>query len=77
MREQPQSLATQTAPPPSQTPRCECCGDVIGVYEPMVMRTDDWARTVSWATEPGWRVAAGECYHRACFAHGHEDERTS
>lgn len=78
MKEQSRSLSSHAAQSPSQeAPRCEHCGNVIGVYEPMVMRTGDRDRTVSRATEPGWRVATGECYHRACFAHGHEDERTS
>jgi len=48
--------------------RCEHCGDVIGVYEPMVVRGGEDARETSLAAEPGLPVPSSQCYHRACFA---------
>lgn len=48
-------------------PRCRHCGDVIGVYEPVVVQTDDGERQTSLAAEPG--LSADErCFHGECFA---------
>jgi hypothetical protein len=45
---------------------CDECGDVIGVYEPLVLVADDGARETSRAACPD--VAdSGEHYHRACY----------
>lgn len=57
-----------TSEPPAQ-PCCHHCGDVIGVYEPLVMVVDGLAHQSSRASEleresPG-RV--GNCYHSACY----------
>lgn len=46
---------------------CDECGDVIGVYEPLVVVADDEALETSQAACP--EVAAtGARYHRACYA---------
>lgn len=45
---------------------CEVCGDVIGVYEPLVMRTIESERTTSRAAEPELRARAGAYFHREC-----------
>lgn len=48
--------------------RCEHCGDVIGVYEPLVELNDGTARETSRAAEP--RLAhspRGSHYHADCF----------
>lgn len=47
--------------------RCRRCGDVIGVYEPLVMCENSHSRTTSQAAEPGLNMA-GIYYHRPCFA---------
>jgi hypothetical protein len=47
--------------------RCPPCGDVIGVYEPMIVLTDGQARITSRAAEPDDWEPVGECYHDACY----------
>jgi hypothetical protein len=46
--------------------RCAHCGDVIGVYEPLVVVHDGVARTTSAAAEPHLGEEPGERFHRAC-----------
>jgi hypothetical protein len=53
--------------------RCQSCGEVIGVYEPLVVREEDGARTTSRAAEPDLKASGGTHYHRDCYvsvAHG-------
>jgi hypothetical protein len=50
--------------------RCQC-GDVIGVYEPMIVLTDGQARITSRAAEQDDRGLIGECYHHTCYAEAH------
>ena len=47
--------------------RCEACGDVIGVYEPLVHVSGGLAWHTSRAAEPSIDVAAGRRYHVACY----------
>ena len=49
-------------------PRCPHCGDVIGVYEPMVFVDENGARVTSRAAEPTVRDTPGARLHRDCFA---------
>jgi hypothetical protein len=51
--------------------RCAHCGDVIGVYEPLVHVTDELARRTSRAAEPDICGSDGLCYHAGCYD-GHE-----
>lgn len=53
--------------PPDDRLRCRLCGDVIGVYEPLVHSLDGAARATSRAAEPGVASAPGERYHRDCY----------
>lgn len=46
--------------------RCQTCGDVIGVYEPIVLVEPPGRRETSLAAEPGLRDSALACHHRAC-----------
>ncbi len=50
--------------------RCGRCGDVIGVYEPMLIVEDGDVRETSrlreQAREPGW-APVEDCYHETCF----------
>jgi hypothetical protein len=50
--------------------RCEHCGDVIGVYEPMIVLHDGRARVTSKAAEHDdtWGLPAAY-YHAACYEH--------
>ena len=47
--------------------RCEHCGDVIGVYEPLIVRAGEEARETSRAAEPELPLARAQHYHRDCF----------
>ncbi len=49
---------------------CARCGDVIGVYEPVVVSELGVARETSRAAEPGIPSARGELYHRDCYRAG-------
>jgi hypothetical protein len=55
-------------PPPP--PTCTACGDVIGVYEPIVARNENGGVVVetSLAAEPGLEERGWACYHRACYS---------
>jgi hypothetical protein len=44
--------------------RCVACGELIGVYEPLVVQTAGASRTTSRAADPDLR--AGAYYHRGC-----------
>lgn len=45
---------------------CEACGDVIGVYEPLVMLTVEDERATSRAAEPELHASDGAYFHRGC-----------
>lgn len=47
------------------TPLCRFCGDVIGVYEPLIVLREGEARETSRAARHG--RLCGELYHRACY----------
>jgi hypothetical protein len=50
--------------------RCARCGEVIGVYEPMLFVEDGTVRETSRLREqgraPGWALVE-DCYHENCF----------
>lgn len=48
--------------------RCKHCGEVIGVYEPLVVCAKGAARTTSRAAEPDLELRGATHYHRACYA---------
>ncbi len=49
-------------------PRCESCGDVIGVYEPLINVLAGGIRESSRAADPGLSTgASGLLYHAACY----------
>jgi hypothetical protein len=47
--------------------RCESCGELIGVYEPLVRVLDGRAHESSRLLEPQLTGRNGECFHRACY----------
>ena len=47
-------------------PRCQTCGDVIGVYEPIVLVEPPGRRETSLAAEPDLGYSALACHHRTC-----------
>lgn len=54
---------------PPVPPRCAHCGDVIGVYEPLVAIVDDGlVRETSRAAEPHLVLTARDAmYHSVCY----------
>jgi len=51
--------------------KCWHCGDVIGVYEPMIVLAEGEPRKTSRLREPD---AVGDRYHDACYVEAHGDE---
>jgi hypothetical protein len=49
-----------------EPPRCQACGDVIGVYEPLVHLGDGFATRTSRAAEPEI-CSSGQCFHLDCY----------
>lgn len=47
--------------------RCQHCGDVIGVYEPMVVRGPSGATRTSLAAQPELVRTEMACFHQACY----------
>jgi hypothetical protein len=62
-------IADRRVPRPG--PRCDVCGEPIGVYEPLIAIERGRARRTSRASEPGIGRAAGEYRHREC----HDERR--
>jgi hypothetical protein len=48
--------------------RCGHCGEVIGIYEPLVLAHEGLVRATSVAGEPCIAAEPGERFHRACYA---------
>ena len=46
--------------------RCHHCGDVIGIYEPLVLLSESDRRETSLAAEPDLAVGVSPVFHRAC-----------
>ena len=46
---------------------CRRCGDVIGVYEALIVSSRGRARASSRAAEPELSPAQGDLYHHACY----------
>jgi hypothetical protein len=61
----------------NELPCCDRCGELIGVYEPLITLDKGRAHETSRAAEPppGGRQASA-CYHRACYGHRHGDDPT-
>lgn len=55
--------------------RCQRCGEVIGVYEPLIVHEESHVRATSRAAEPELRATAAAYYHRDCYATGQPDTR--
>jgi hypothetical protein len=53
--------------------RCQMCGTVIGVYEPLTVRADGTVRTSSIASEPELSPLIGGHYHLDCYDLQRED----
>jgi hypothetical protein len=51
----------------SKVLRCRRCGEVIGVYEPLIRVTEGHTVETSRAVDPQVSGRDAEPYHRACF----------
>jgi hypothetical protein len=60
----------------AMTPRltCDHCGDVLGVYEPVVVVTAGRARETSLAADPAIGTGVAARYHRDCYLEGVAEE---
>lgn len=47
-------------------PRCGSCGELIGVYEPVLVEGPEGARVTSLAAEPELEIQDLLCRHPAC-----------
>lgn len=52
----------------SAFPRCVHCAEVIGVYEPLVVRSHGEIRETSVAAEPTLPIPGAEHFHLACWS---------
>jgi hypothetical protein len=55
--------------------RCATCGELIGVYEPLVLVTPDGARATSIAAEPELLATGWAGHHPGCIDHAGDDAR--
>ena len=53
--------------PASSRLRCAHCQDILGAYEPLVVRTAEGIAETSFAAEPDLDVSAATLFHVACF----------
>jgi hypothetical protein len=54
--------------------RCQHCGEVIGVYEPMVLELDGRPRRTSRLVEGERPLAVSACFHDACYAEAQHNQ---
>lgn len=47
--------------------KCGHCGEVIGIYEPLVLAHEGLVRTTSVAGDPRIGAEPGQRFHRACY----------
>lgn len=55
---------------PYDAPRCDRCGEILGVYEPVTVLAAGVPRETSVAAEPSLATYAGRRFHPSCFAAG-------
>ncbi len=54
--------------------RCRSCGEVIGVYEPLIVIEEDEPRETSRAREPHSGADGSECFHGSCYLSARHDD---
>ncbi len=47
--------------------RCRHCGDLIGVYEPLIRMAEGGPDETSRAAHPNPGAAGVECFHASCY----------
>lgn len=58
----------------SKDAHCRHCGQVIGVYEPLIRLVGGRAQETSRVLDPEVAEVDGCCYHRACYERLDVDE---
>jgi hypothetical protein len=58
-------------------PRCQHCGEIIGVYEPLVLVREGAPHTTSIAAEARLFPTVHACYHGACYEHRASSDRAA
>lgn len=58
----------------TETLRCHQCGDVIGVYEPLIALIDGQAHETSRVGVRDGAALVEECYHRDCYTSPQGDD---
>jgi hypothetical protein len=53
---------------PVDRPRCRHCGELIGVYEPLILTADSGRHETSVLAEPELFPTDEDCYHRDCWS---------
>ncbi|HXR28478.1 MAG TPA: hypothetical protein VN772_02785 [Solirubrobacteraceae bacterium] len=54
-----------------EIPRCRRCGEIIGVYEPLVTLVEGRPWETSRLADPLAAALDGGAYHRACYEQAH------
>jgi hypothetical protein len=54
-------------PAPAHPVRCRVCGEVIGMYEPLIALLRGQPLETSRAAREGVGAYGEECFHRACY----------
>ena len=62
---------------PADNIHCPHCGDVIGVYEPLIVIVEGEAVQTSRAATQGELTLAGPYYHASCFMRARDATDTS
>jgi hypothetical protein len=62
---------------PADNIHCRHCGDVIGVYEPLIVIVEGEAVQTSRAAAQGELAPAGPYYHASCFMRARDATDTS
>lgn len=61
-------VASASPQPVPVVPRCDLCGEPLGVYEPLVEIDGERVRRTSRAAAPELSCGhGGSCYHARCF----------
>jgi len=53
--------------PPMPEMRCDHCREIIGVYEPMIVRIEDEDHRTSQAADPSRALEAHQRFHSDCY----------
>jgi hypothetical protein len=70
----PALAASGSNPATNKAPTCRRCGDVIGVYEPVIMLANGGVRDSSRRDQRDGAETVGERYHQACYSKAQSED---